>query len=238
MKLEYTPEDLRQSGVYEILNLQNGKRYIGSAARSFRLRWNLHRHRLREGTHHNPYLQLAWNKHGESSFVFRIVEVTPPEYAVAQEQVFIDWRKSSEREFGYNLAPIAGSTRGVTASAETRAKLSITSRNISDETRAKLSYAASNISDETREKIRASSTGRRHTVEARTKISESHKGKKKSQEHCAKMAINGANISDETREKMAAAKRGRRLSLETRQKMSDSQYRRWGAKQPNDACNC
>ena len=41
-----------QAGVYQIVNLANGKRYVGSA-RKFRQRWAEHRSMLARGVHHN-----------------------------------------------------------------------------------------------------------------------------------------------------------------------------------------
>ena len=52
-----------QSGIYEILNTANGKRYIGSAVH-FARRWYLHCWKLNRGEHHSAKLQNAWNKHG------------------------------------------------------------------------------------------------------------------------------------------------------------------------------
>lgn len=57
-----------------ILNLLNGKRYIGSAV-CFRLRQQGHWSRLRHNAHHSAHLQAAWNKYGPESFRFEIVEV-------------------------------------------------------------------------------------------------------------------------------------------------------------------
>lgn len=107
-------EDLLSPGVYAIVNSVNGKLYIGSSASTFSRRWTQHRHELRNGRHKNRYLQSAWNKHGEAAFKFKILCVTEPREAVEYEQAFIDLHKAADREFGYNLAAIAGSTLGVT----------------------------------------------------------------------------------------------------------------------------
>ena len=64
-----TPTLLNQSGIYEILNTVNGKRYIGSAVNLSR-RWGTHRSHLRAHTHHNIPLQHAWDKYGEVAFKF------------------------------------------------------------------------------------------------------------------------------------------------------------------------
>lgn len=49
------------SGIYEIVNTINGKRYVGSAV-SLKRRWVDHRRDLRAGKHHSRHLQNAWAK--------------------------------------------------------------------------------------------------------------------------------------------------------------------------------
>lgn len=107
------------TGVYEIVNAANGKRYVGSAATSFAKRWGVHRARLRKGTHHSRHLQASWNKHGADSFVFTVLLVCKPEQVVMYEQIAIDALKPE-----YNVSPTAGSPLGVKRSATTRARVS------------------------------------------------------------------------------------------------------------------
>jgi group I intron endonuclease len=49
------------AGVYWILNLVNGKVYIGSSV-DVENRLQNHKKDLIAGKHRNPYLQRAWNK--------------------------------------------------------------------------------------------------------------------------------------------------------------------------------
>jgi group I intron endonuclease len=89
VKSKYTGES-RLSGIYEIVNLVNGKRYIGSAV-VFKARWYTHRRELRAGTHHARKLQGAWNKSGESEFVFRILEIVDDrDDLLAWEQAYFE----------------------------------------------------------------------------------------------------------------------------------------------------
>lgn len=110
--------DLKMSGIYEIVNRANGKRYIGSA-KSFARRWAVHRCNLRKGKHHSTYLQSAWNKYGEANFEFRILNTCDVSELVAAEQEAIDTIRPE-----YNMSPTAGSTIGVEFSPERRAKIS------------------------------------------------------------------------------------------------------------------
>lgn len=58
--------------VYEIRNIVNGKRYVGSAVDS-RVRFQRHRRDLRKGKHINNHLQSAWDKYGEDAFKFVVL---------------------------------------------------------------------------------------------------------------------------------------------------------------------
>lgn len=55
------------SGVYQIYNTVNGKRYIGSSIH-IEQRFKEHLRNLRANKHVNAHLQCAWNKYGEQSF--------------------------------------------------------------------------------------------------------------------------------------------------------------------------
>lgn len=114
----------RQTGVYQIRNTVTERIYIGSASRGFKNRWTNHVNDLRKNRHGNRYLQRAWNKYGESAFEFTILLVCPPNDCVASEQSIIESKRATDRRFGYNIAPVAGSSRGIKRSAATRKKLS------------------------------------------------------------------------------------------------------------------
>lgn len=62
-------------GIYKIENLINGKIYVGSAANSFRTRFNHHFNALIRGEHKNKHLQSSFNKHGSENFVGTIIEI-------------------------------------------------------------------------------------------------------------------------------------------------------------------
>jgi len=119
----YTQEEMRKTGVYEIVHVASGKRYVGSASVSFASRLRCHRHDLKKQKHSSVLLQRAWNKYGPEAFEFRIVEVTAPEHAIAVEQTFIDWRKSADPDRGFNVLSTAGSSRGCKRSEQTRQKV-------------------------------------------------------------------------------------------------------------------
>lgn len=130
-------EELRgKTGVYIITNILDGKVYIGSTTRCLLTRYvKEHRALLRKGKHKNRYLQRAWNKDGEESFSFQVAEFCRPEDCVDIEQVYIDTYQSSNRNFGYNISPIASAVTGIRHSDESKLKMSIWHLSISAETK-------------------------------------------------------------------------------------------------------
>lgn len=107
----------KMPGVYEIVNVLDGKRYVGSSVH-LTARRDEHFRRLRKGDHHSRYLQSAWDKHGEDAFIFRVICRCDVEDLLAREQEEID------RQSDYNMTKGAGSCLGRVASEETRAKMS------------------------------------------------------------------------------------------------------------------
>lgn len=64
---------MKEPVIYWIRNVANGKFYVGSSTQRY-VRWRTHKKKLRANTHHCPHLQAAWNKYGEGSFEFSVVE--------------------------------------------------------------------------------------------------------------------------------------------------------------------
>jgi group I intron endonuclease len=75
-------------GIYKIRNIVNDKCYYGSS-KDIKKRWKRHRNDLKNNNH-NPLLQRAWNKYGESNFVFEIVEECNECELLKIEQKYLD----------------------------------------------------------------------------------------------------------------------------------------------------
>ncbi len=238
--------DVSRTGSYKIENLVNGKIYVGGAYKSFTKRWNAHKQALRRNAHPNRHLQRAWNKYGESSFKFSILEYAEPdkESVTACEQKWLDELKPYEKAIGYNICLQAHTQLGTKRDAEARTKMAAAKlgkkANLSDEERQKLSermqgnkYAEGNPNAHHRqmtlkqieawqEKMKAyrKTVAPEKEAERRAKISAKLTGFKRppmSEENRKKMK---RVITDETKEKMRQAKLGKKQSPEHRAKIA------------------
>ncbi len=93
-------------GIYMILNEVTWKVYIGSS-RQINKRFKQHKRNLRGNTHHSPKLQNSWNKYGENTFIFDILEECSPDDLVKSEQSHIDIFTSYDNDFGFNIQRVA-----------------------------------------------------------------------------------------------------------------------------------
>lgn len=208
------------SGVYEILNTVNGKRYIGSAV-NFSNRWRLHQNDLHGGKHHSQRLQRAWNKYGADAFKFLPMLICEKSMLLFYEQRAIDIFHSE-----YNICLIAGSTLGMKHTLEARANMAAAQRGktASLETRARMSSARTGIKclPETKTKIGNANRGRKHgprSPEAVEKSAAAKRGKKR------------GPMSDEQKVKISIAKKGNTsFSAESRNKMSTAAKLIWAAR--------
>lgn len=95
------------SAIYSIKNILNLHIYIGST-KNFHKRKIAHLCHLRRGSHHSDYLQKAWDKYGESNFIFEVLEKCQENIRVEREQIYLDTLKPE-----YNICTIAGKTTNV-----------------------------------------------------------------------------------------------------------------------------
>lgn len=91
--------NLEYSGIYCIINIINNKRYIGSS-KNIKRRLQIHRAELRHNWHSNSHLQRAWNKYGEKSFEYYVIEACSDDILLDREQYYIDTLKP---EYNMNL---------------------------------------------------------------------------------------------------------------------------------------
>lgn len=200
--------------IYAIINIVDDKHYVGQAQdRDYR--WREHRKQLRGFYHHNLFLQRAWCKHGESNFIFVVLEVLNDAHNLNERETY--WAKLLNAE--YNIAPPGQGMRGYKHTDEARANMSNSHKgksHHSDDHKKKLSermkgnkHAAGTKQSAEHIEARASVIrGRPVSLETRAKRSASLKGKKHSEEAKAKMsaAVNWRPpVSEETRKKLSDA---------------------------------
>lgn len=137
------------TGIYQITNIKNGRKYVGSAV-NISKRWREHLRQLEDGKHHSRFMQRCWNKHGGECFVFRVILCCNVESLIWYEQRALDALRPE-----YNSAPKAGSQLGYKHSAESRKKMSAS-----------------------RPKDFSPMTGKRHSEETKRRISKAKKGVK------------------------------------------------------------
>lgn len=153
----------RTSGIYKWTCTPTGKIYIGSAINLYRRRiW--HVTDLRKGTHHNHYLQNAWNKYGESAFTFDVIELVLEPFLLEREQYWLGKLKAANKRYGFNHTPTAGSLYGFRHSEETRAKMResglIAQQSRGEEWNANLRVAIANRSSTWRANVSAAQKAR------------------------------------------------------------------------------
>ena len=200
---------MKVQGVYEIRHVASGRVYVGSAV-DVPMRWHIHRHHLRTGTHHSSRLQAAWSEFGAAAFSFTILEAVPnKKNLLAREQWWIDERNAAYLPVGFNCCAFAGSRLGSKHSPETIAKLRAaklgkpapwnrrkhTPEQIEANRRAKLGRKRGPMTAETKAKIAAKAMGNKRgaankgnvrpeaTPETRAKLSASHTGNTNSLGH-------------------------------------------------------
>lgn len=88
--------------VYMILCEASFKVYVGSAVKS-KVRVKDHWNALIKGAHSNEYLQKSWNKYGEASFSWLLVEKCPRADRWDREQWWIDHMRACDPQFGFNI---------------------------------------------------------------------------------------------------------------------------------------
>lgn len=96
--------ELDRSGIYQIVNKNNGKIYVGSAVNLLK-RKHTHFAKLKTQTHNNPYLQSVYNKNPDV-FGFYVLEFCDREDLLSREQIWLDVLYD-EQDRCYNIGKIA-----------------------------------------------------------------------------------------------------------------------------------
>ncbi len=173
--------------IYKITNIKNQKVYIGKTEQKLaKNRFSAHKSLLRRNKHYNTYLQNSWNKYGESSFKFEVLEQFNPEMNFdinKLEKYWIKFYDSMNPSKGYNLTEGGEGSSGFKHTEDSLKKISLTSkgRKMSDENKEKArqrgygnSYASGvKHSEEGLKNIASACKNRIWTEESKDKIRQS-----------------------------------------------------------------
>jgi len=222
------------SGIYRIV--MTNKCYVGSGV-DVRGRILDHKRSLEKGDN-SRYLQRAWNKYGERAFRFETLLHCDKENLLFYEQLAIDFYKSANSRYGYNLSPTAGSNLGYKHSREARDHMSAAhkGKKHSKKTTIKMTGRAPWNKDktgvysrETRRRIseanmgNAKRKGKKFSRKSRRKMSESHRGQTAWNKGLRGRQVawnKGKPWSEEMRKKLSEAHIGYKMPEEQRQKIS------------------
>lgn len=226
-------------GVYSITNIINNKIYVGSAVRSFRIRWNTHKSELKRNVHKNIHLQRAYNKYGKENFVFEIIEEHESEFCISAEQYWINMLDTCNSKYGYNILGNAHNCSGRIVTKETRLKISIGNKDKKltvehiKRLHSKLgtydTMKGKHHTEEAKKKISTKLIGKsKMSEEGKKRLSESLKGNKhtlgiiKSTEVRLRMSNSrkGIKFTDEHKQNMSKVRIGKKMSEETKKKLS------------------
>lgn len=205
------------SGIYNIYCTSTGKNYIGSAVNLYQ-RYIDHTKTLRISKHGNARLQNAWNKYGEDTFIFFVLEKVEDKInLISREQFYLDLYQSYDSKKGFNICTNARSSLGTKRSPETR--------KIQSDLKKGKSPHNKGISMGEAQKIKISDSkkgtipwmkGRTHTEASKMKMSLSHKGKVFSEETRLKLSESrkgknnhffGKHHTEETKERISKSKK-------------------------------
>lgn len=92
-------------GIYQIFNKRNSKKYIGKSVNVGK-RIKQHIRELRNGTHHNKFLQNDFYLHGELSFQITLLEECEENNLDDFESVYCYENDVWNKQRGYNIAKL------------------------------------------------------------------------------------------------------------------------------------
>lgn len=176
--------------IYEIKCTKTETSYYGQS-RDIKRRFDDHKYKLRHNEHYSTEMQDDFNRFGEESFEFSIIEEVDDEMLDKREQYWI-----SKTKLTYNIE--SGGVKNKRLADSTKKKLSI---------KAKKRYKTHSVyinSELAIEKRSKTNTGKKRTAEFKKRMSELA-----SQRIGEKNSFYGKKHSDETKKKISEANKGK-----------------------------
>ena len=202
-----------KSGIYCIENITTNKKYIGQSI-DINDRWRKHISELNHNSHHNDYLQKAWNKYGEDDFTFYILEYCEEKYLDDKEIYYINLYNTTDRKHGYNLK--SGGQFNCHLTEEIKSKISESNKKAYQNQELRDLRSANALKQwsnpEIKEKIMGSNNGmygKHHTEESKQKMRDKKVGKRSFRRNTTPVFCEELNQRFDD-----ATKAGKRLSLD------------------------
>lgn len=162
-------------GIYCIECINNNKKYIGQSVDIID-RWSKHKSSLRGGYHDNDYLQNAWNKYGEESFNFYILEECDIDKLDELEMYWIDFYNTfKDRSKGFNLVSGGSSNKKHSVEVKEKIREANIGHIVTQETRDKISENHADVNG-----INNPMYGKKHSDKVKQAISKANTGRKSS----------------------------------------------------------
>ena len=229
-------------GIYRIRNLENDKCYVGQSV-NVEDRWQGNRGHLaalRNKWHSNTKLQNAWNKHGEESFAFEILQECDRANLSHLEAFWITKLDSVYNGYNIKLMYLEEDSVCYRFTADTRLKMSFSASRRkalglkqTERTKCKISSKMKNrvFSEEHKLKISAGNQGKVRSEEFKQRVSKVHSGKKLSEEQKKRVSEvhSGKTLSEEHKQALLSS-RPVKHSEETKRKISEALKRHHGGK--------
>lgn len=222
------------TGIYQIVNKTNDKRYIGSAV-DLKQRKRSHLSRLKLNKHPNKHFQSSYTKYGKKFFKFEIILYCDKENLLFYEQRTIDCY-DLKKEL-YNKRKKVNSNLGIKFSEETCKLFSIVSkgRKHTEESKKNMSKSkmggknpnyGKKMSEYNKKRLSETNKNRVVSIETRKKLSEINKGKKHTQKTKDKISKLKKGIpihTEEHKKNVSRLHKNKIVSKKTKLKMSIAQ---------------
>lgn len=189
--------------VYAARCFSNAKVYVGITT-NFRTRKVKHKADSDKDSGH--LFHRAIRKYGWDDFEWCVIETSPTRAAANEiERYWINYFKSNNRAFGYNMTEGGEGAKGRVHSEESKRRMSEAAK-------------GRTFSEETRRKMSESRKRQPISEETRKKLSEAQKARSPESYDF----LRGKPLSDETKRKLSEAATGVVRSEETRRKISET----------------